>query len=368
MNAETLMSMQKLSLGVNPYSTQEHPCGVYNVKKTLDHNKNPTYELVLSEDVKNNRIETPSEIFGDIMKYLKRIWNDFAINKYSTGAMFLGNAGSGKTDATNILCNMGLNNNIYVVMVVNIDADLGLIKFLNTLNNCIIVLEEFSKNFSWNIQEKMLTMFSNSNCKRLFLINDNEKSNISRFIMDRPGRIKYKREFNKLDEDVFKYYIIKHGVIEDSKFYQDMMQMYRTTTILSMDHVKHIIHEHLNYPDDTLKEILSILNVGVLQKEVTYEVVEVKVKDKDEYYKLARSGKIIKDDFDNGRTYYINIDKIETAPVEPNQPGMFNRGGGTVHGIKLNNSNVIDTNKMLTVVEIENNGIKYIFKLMKSEE
>lgn len=378
---ETMEHLHKMSLGINPMAKQEYPPAVYNVRKTFDSNKNSTYDLVLAEDVHNNRFSVPDTIYGDIMKYLKRIWNTFAIAKHSVGAMFIGNSGSGKTDATNILCNIGLNNNLYIVMIVNIDPDLGLIKFLNTLDNCIMVFEEFTKNFSWGMQEKMLTMFSNSSCKRLYLLNDNEKSNMSNFILDRPGRIKYKRQFSKLDEDVFKKYIVDHGIDPTSQFYSDMMDMYKTTTILSMDHVKHIISEHLMYPEDTLKEILNILNVGVLQKEVTYEVIEIKAKDKDEYYKLSRSGKILKDGFDTGRAFWVNIELITpaVAPEPSANPmslnpmpigsGMGGRGmNRSIHGVKLNNDVILDSNKFMTIAEVEHNGDKYIFKMMKNEE
>lgn len=378
---ETMEHLHKMSLGINPMAKQEYPPAVYNVRKTFDSNKNSTYDLVLAEDVHNNRFSVPDTIYGDIMKYLKRIWNTFAIAKHSVGAMFIGNSGSGKTDATNILCNIGLNNNLYIVMIVNIDPDLGLIKFLNTLDNCIMVFEEFTKNFNWGMQEKMLTMFSNSSCKRLYLLNDNEKSNMSNFILDRPGRIKYKRQFSKLDEDVFKKYIVDHGIDPTSQFYSDMMDMYKTTTILSMDHVKHIISEHLMYPEDTLKEILNILNVGVLQKEVTYEVIEIKAKDKDEYYKLSRSGKILKDGFDTGRAFWVNIELITPAvapevsanPMALNPMSMGSGMGGrgmnkSIHGVKLNNDVILDSNKFMTIAEVEHNGDKFIFKMMKNED
>ena len=361
-------------------SVKEIPLGVYTVIETTNEKREVLYELKPYDKLVNGRMKTSPEIFGDILEFLKIVWNFYAASEKSEGTFFFGNSGMGKTDASNIIANIALNNKLPVVIIESLSPNTEIIKFIDSLGDCVIIFEEFSKIFPYYIQQKMLSMFSATGVKRLYIINDNDKNGTSPFLLNRPGRITFKREFGKVELDVFDYYILKHGIKKDSNFYEDMHKMYKTTTVLSMDHIKHIIKFHHDYPNKDLKFILSILNVDVLNKPVLYKVMEIKKVSDGSLYKIVRSPEIEKSQFDNGRDYYLSLEKIveETSTDEPNQQMptgggmMMSRGNfdpsARLNSFKLSNERMIDSSKAFVKFEVNHNDEKYTVLMVIEDE
>lgn len=355
--------------------------GVYEVNYVKDKDQPGEYKLVPYDKLVNGRFSTPPVIYGDIMTFLKIVWNTFAISEKSEGSLFFGNSGSGKTDASNIIANICLNNNLPVVIIQSLSADMELVKFIDNLGDCCIIFEEFGKVFPYYIQQKMLSLFSATGVKRLYIVNDNDKNGISPFILNRPGRISLKKEFSKLELPVFEKYISDHGVQPNTTFFDDMMKMYKTTTILSMDHVKYIIKMHTTYPEFDLKYILSILNVDVLSKPVLYKIMEIKKVSDGSLYKVTRSPEIEKSQFDGGRDYYLALEKIvDEVPIttqaeQPNpnmQQGMMGGRGYDptmrLQSFKLTNTRLIDSNKVFVKFEVNHNDEKFHVTLVIDAE
>ena len=363
-----------LGRGLKPdtNSVKEIPLGVYTIIETTNEKREVLYELKPYDKLVKGRMKTSPEVFGDILEFLKIVWNFYVASEKSEGTFFYGNSGMGKTDASNILANIALNNKLPVVIIESLSPNTEIIKFIDGLGDCVIIFEEFSKIFPYYMQQKMLSMFSATGVKRLYIINDNDKNGTSPYLLNRPGRITFKREFGKVELDVFDFYITKHGVEKDSNFYIDMHKMYKTTSVLSMDHIKYIIKFHHDYPTKDLKFILSILNVDVLNKPVTYKIMEVKKISDGSLYQIVRSPEIEKSQFDNGREYYLSLEKIvpveeassETAKV-PTSNGMMmgNRGGfdptARLNAFKLSNTRMIDSTKTFAKFEVVHNDEKY---------
>lgn len=354
--------------------------GVYEIKvvkeKDIEYYKLEPYSKLV-----DGRFTIPPVIYGDIMTFLKIVWNTFAVSEKSEGSLFFGNSGSGKSDASSIIGNICLNNHLPVVIIQSLSADMELVKFIDDLPDCCIIFEEFGKIFPYYIQSKMLSLFSTTGVKRLYIINDNDKNGISPFILNRPGRVSLKKEFSKLDQAVFEKYLDDHGVKADTTFFDDMIKMYKTTTVLSMDHVKYIIKMHLQYPEFDLKYILSILNVDVLTKPVVYRIMEVKKVSDGTLYRVTRSPEIEKSQFDNGRDYYLALEKIkDEVPIDPmqqnqqqpNQIGM-NMGNNRydpsdrLNSFKLTNTRLVDSNKVFAKFEIMHNDDKYIVTMVTED-
>lgn len=242
--------------------------GVYYIK--YDNNlKNYYFQYVL------DKFKLPDRIYGDTMSKCVRVWNHYALGKESTGCMFTGAAGSGKTKAGEILCNIAIDNGLPVIMCVEIKFNLELISFLSKLDRCVLFFDEFKKNVNHEYEQSMLTMLSDSNdTHKLFIITENDSGIISQYIRDRPGRVRYHFTYDKISKAVFEDYCNDFSNM-DKTFYNDLKEKYSNSNIFSFDHLQSIIQEHLHYPDDSLDDILTTLNLHGLIKPRYFKIQSV---------------------------------------------------------------------------------------------
>jgi len=268
------------------------------------------YKLVKDPKTKNYYLEPdaerfvlPPKIYGNTLSYAEKFWNSFTRSTSSMGVMFVGDSGAGKTVLSETLSNIALDHGYMVVMITNIHVDINTINFLNGLNRCVLFFDEFGKNVPYHIQEKMLTMMSSSsNGKKLFIITENEKRDISKFILNRPGRVRYSIYFTKLEKSIIREYANDVGLEEE--WINMIESLYDKSVVFSFDHLQAIISEHQMYPEMTLDEILDIMNLelftggkmvmvkSVVNKETSKEVEFEKIHMNFEVFRngITRSG------------------------------------------------------------------------------
>lgn len=246
---------------------------VYKIKIKNDHH-NATFSLVKDFD----RLPEPTTRFGDLNKIVNRTWHTYMEIKkrgrksFAIGAV--GYKGMGKTDFMAILANKAIDNGMIVVMVTEIKASIELVKYLSSLDNVFLVLDEFGKNFNWNLQEKMLTMFNNLEGRNRFMaITENRLNDISDLFLDRPGRIHYLLEFETTDNETIEEYCIHHNISE--KLTKEILLAASKIANFSFDFLKGIEIEHSIYPDDTLEEMLKYLNLKKLQNNRYLDVYKI---------------------------------------------------------------------------------------------
>jgi len=301
--------------------------GVYKVKD--DGKKNYYLEL------KENMFITPEKLYGDMEILALRFWKAFAISKGSMGIMLTGASGSGKTALSMVLSNIAITNNMFVVEVSEITATIELVRFLDSLNNAVILYDEFGKNFNINLQDKMLTMLSNVNySKKLFIITENETRDISRYIRNRPGRVRYHIDFTRISKTVIDEVCKDYSV--DRDFYDELIRVYNKSTVFSFDHLMALVTEHNNNPKDSFEYILGILNLDILTKQEMVSVLEVIDMKTNEPVEIESSDGISRKDFESGR-YLWAYRKMAPA-------------------IKIKSSNVvnIDSSSGMYTAEVDN--------------
>lgn len=243
--------------------------GVYYVRCDK-HDNTPYYRLEFAFP----RFEVPTRIYGDVTSNMVRVWNEYAISGKSTGVMLTGASGNSKTLSGQILSNLAIDNELPVVMVTEVKFTIELIAYITRLSNCVIFLDEFRKNISYDLEAQSLTMFSDlGNTKKLFILTENDKSSISNYIRNRPGRFRYHLDFEKISRSVFEDYVNSHDVREDFK--KDLQERYENSTVFSFDHLQAIISEHLHYPDDPVDDIFGILNVETLRRVKMFKLENV---------------------------------------------------------------------------------------------
>lgn len=220
------------------------------------------------------RFELPKIIYGDVMSNMVKVWNEYAITGKTTGVILTGTSGNSKTLSGQILSNIAIDNDLPVVMVTEIEVTIELISFISSLRNCVIFLDEFKKNTPYNIESRTLTMFSDlANTRKLFIITENDKFDISMYIRNRPGRFRYHYEFNKISKSVFDDYVSKNKTTDEFKI--ELTKRYTRATNFSFDYLQAIISEHQHYPNEKLDDILERLNIDDLGANRVFKIREI---------------------------------------------------------------------------------------------
>lgn len=364
---------QNVVSGLNIVSQQSLIPGVYVL-----HKDKITKQITPVRDL--DKFELPPKLYGDLDKLGNRCWNTFARHKDSMGCLFLGAKGLGKTELTRYICNIGISFGLPVIVIINLDVDQDVLRYLHNLSDVIIVFEEFGKTVPYHFQEKMLTTLSSfNNKKKMFIVNDNDRNGISKFILGRAGRFRYIREFYKATRKMVEEYLEDFKVNKQLK--DDILDLHSKTTTFSMDDLKHVVEEHFLYPEDTLEELLSILNVGIENKVASYKIGKVIDIDNDKEMNHDPIN-IPKLEFDTGRTYWLNIyEKPEEKKEDVVKPEVnpfggevnFFKGGNrgmsmpsARYNIKLTNNKIIRSTEHYTLVNSDCD--KYQVKLIFEKE
>jgi len=201
--------------------------------------------------------------YGSMNKHVDLFWGSYLRKSHSMGVMLTGAAGSGKTRMAEMLSNIALRHNMFVVMITEIPIKLELISYIDSLCNAVIMFDEFSKNVNMSMQGKMLTMFSAIGpAKKLFIITENELRSVSQFIRTRPGRIRYALDFSRVEIDVVEECCSDYGVC--GEFKETLLKLHSKAPKMAFDHLQTIVSEHVAMPDMSLDELLEILNLSDL--------------------------------------------------------------------------------------------------------
>lgn len=240
--------------------------------------KNIIYYVKWSNEYKNYFLEPyqdkfpiPDKIYGDIEKIAYKVWNEYVIRKKSTGILLTGAPGGGKSLTISLISNLALKAGMAVIMLQKVKIDNNLIHWLSTLTNVVLFLDEFGKMINRTDQEQMLTMFSDINgSKKIYLLTENKIHQVSEFILNRPGRVRYHVNFDKIDKKTLEDYCADHNV--DKAFYRDLEQKYKISSKFTFDHLQCVISEHLKYPQEKFTDLIQWLNLDIFKQKEVYFV------------------------------------------------------------------------------------------------
>jgi len=209
---------------------------------------------------KSHKFKVPDRLYGIMPSLINYYWKGFRRHHMSDGLILTGKAGAGKTLCANVLANMAVGMGMRVVVVSNVKYTPELMKFLESLENVMLIFDEFAKVFPIGQQQKILTLLSNMlGVVRIVIITENYRLKISPHILDRPGRLRYGKHFDKLDSAALIEYTTAHNVT--GVFLEDIQKLYRSSTDFQIDHLIAIVQEHIDEPSLSLEELLSYLNL-----------------------------------------------------------------------------------------------------------
>lgn len=222
----------------------------------------------------SDKFTEPDKIYGKLKFYVKFYFKAILRKNFKVGFMFTGIKGAGKTELAKILCNKCIDHGLRVVNVNNVRYSKELVIFLETLDNTVFFFDEFSKIFKWDGQERLLTFLSNTlGRERVVIITDNNINNISDFIKNRPGRVRYGKHFEKLEIETVIEYMEDFDL--DNEFKENLLKLYKKTPDFTVDHLKAIVSEYLEVKDIEFDELISLLNLSSMVPEKVLQLVSV---------------------------------------------------------------------------------------------
>lgn len=179
--------------GSNVMQTETLPSGIYHYKLALD-------KWVLERTADN--FQFPYKVYGYQDDVIGRILHYWAETNTNLGVLLNGAKGSGKTLAAQVVANRMIKDGC-PVLVVNNPVPLG--EILSTVQqDLMVIFDEFEKTHYEEQQQDLLSAIDGmvrSEHRRMFMFTTNQK-NLNENFIDRPSRIRYIWDFDRLSERV----------------------------------------------------------------------------------------------------------------------------------------------------------------------
>ncbi len=150
------------------------------------------------------KFNVPAKIYGRNTEYMNRIIGAWNRRAGSTGLLTYGLKGTGKSLLAEMLANYSIDKGLPVLFIDNavpVEVLRGIITALILkAGPCMVYFDEFGKVYNIKEQEELLSLFSDSEFRKvLFVLTENKKERLTKFIFDRPGRFLFKIKYEGMD-------------------------------------------------------------------------------------------------------------------------------------------------------------------------
>lgn len=160
-----------------------------------------TYQLRFSKQsglflYQMDDIKVNEKIYGPHLNKVNKVLNTFSLFSRNLGVLLSGDKGIGKSVFTKLLAEEAMKAG-YPVIIIDGPYE-GLSNFINEIQQeTMIIFDEFDKNFRHiDTQDRLLSLFDGlSQGKKLFCITCNNTTQMSSFLLNRPGRFHYHFRF-----------------------------------------------------------------------------------------------------------------------------------------------------------------------------
>jgi hypothetical protein len=238
----------------NPESlTRDLPPGNYSIEVTPFGNYFFT---------KGSNFTQTSKVYGSLTKVAERIFNTFLLRQSSTGAAFVGQKGSGKTQLSRLISMLGYEQGIPTIVVNSPIKGDFLGQILHSVQQPkIVLMDEFEKVFSRELQETVLSLFDGTSVsKTLFILTANDKWKLDTNLINRPGRVFYFLEFSGMEAQAVEEYI--HECLNNQVHAPNLIKLANSLAGISFDTLKAIVEEMNRYDEDVLSSV-KLLNISL---------------------------------------------------------------------------------------------------------
>lgn len=237
-----------------PEEYQLKPCHVYSV----EYNKFEGPYLTEQHPF----VEPKNFLYKD-EKFHTHILKSFRANNFNCGVLLTGQKGQGKSVSAKKLANVA---NLPILLINKFNGEFDLISFLNAIPcEYVLMIDEFEKIFPTDKSDSdtagaqgiFLSFLDGTNVpkyKKLVVLTSNNQ--ISEFFMNRPGRIRFKKEYRYIDPDFY------HSIIDRFLIYpehKDDLVRHLSPRDATVDLVRAIVEEInlLNQPYSSFRDIFN---------------------------------------------------------------------------------------------------------------
>lgn len=249
-----------------------------NEANTIIHNQLPPGNYTVKVDQNGNfyfqslgDFSIPSRIYGDTVRTAERILNTFEDRSGSTGALFTGEKGSGKSMLAKLLSVMGKKKKLPTIVINHPFTGDKFNQLIQELPEAILLFDEFEKVYSDRDDQKLvLTLLDGVfPSKKLFLFTSNDKYSIDAHMHNRPGRIFYSIDYNGLGLDFIKEYCEEN--LNDKSRIENILHASSLFESFNFDMLQALVQE-MNRYNESPYDALKLLNIRPSNNEGSYSV------------------------------------------------------------------------------------------------
>ena len=203
--------------------------------------------------------ELPDLIYGSTYVDCEKYLNTFKNRNKNMGVLLSGMKGTGKSLLAKMLC---INSNIPVIIITDTYTGTGFIDFFSKINQSVVIfIDEFEKLYNKSEdQSGLLSLLDGSfPSKFLFILTINEINRMNSYMINRPGRIHYLKEYDGLSEDVIND--IVNNLLINIEHKKDIIEICNYLGEISMDMITSLIEECNLYPTENPRVLLRELNI-----------------------------------------------------------------------------------------------------------
>lgn len=242
---------------------------------------NLTKELFLQ---KTTDIKIDGKLYGDTLQRAKRIINTYIDRNKNTGSIFLGKKGSGKSLIMKVISEEAAKIGIPTIIVNAAYAGETMNIFFSNMGQqrVIVLFDEFDKVYDMDDQEQILTLLDGTvRSNALFLFTGNY-GEIDEHMLNRPGRIFYKFQYNGIDTDFANEYC--DDKLKNIEHKQDIIRFVECSQGVTFDMIQAMVEEMNRYGED-VDTALEYMNIDPYAEDVTYQI------------NMKFNGEVVKNDF-----------------------------------------------------------------------
>ena len=215
------------------------------------------------------------KLYGLNQKFIDYVLKTYENTTGNLGVLLDGIKGTGKTVTAKELCNR-LQLPVILVQSMGSDTNDKLIKYLSTAIDfdCIFFFDEYEKEFkdSSDVLSFMDGTY-NSIYRKVFLLTTNEL-NVDPNLLGRPSRIRYKKSFGNLSEEVTRE--ILNDILEDKTAIEKVIELTHSMNIITIDLIKAIATEINIHGAESLSDIKETFNIEFSRFSYLYREVQVR--------------------------------------------------------------------------------------------
>lgn len=215
------------------------------------------------------------KLYGLNQKFIDYVLKTYENTIGNLGVLLDGIKGTGKTVTAKELCNR-LQLPVILVQSMGNDTNSKLIKYLSTSIDfdCIFFFDEYEKEFK-NSSDVLSFMDGtyNSIYRKVFLLTTNEL-NVDPNLLGRPSRIRYKKSFNNLSEEVTRE--ILNDILKDKTAIEKVIELTHSMNIITIDLIKAIATEINIHGVESLPDIKETFNIEFSRFTYLYREIQVR--------------------------------------------------------------------------------------------